>query len=89
MLVEQDEDFSYLGFATIMSDTGLTKAEVRTACLSLAAKGLTSFARGLLTEDGLAAGSGYSATRLARVTDWRAQVGVAASAEGLTREESR
>ncbi len=51
--------------ATVASEAGLTKAETLVAQRSLAAKGLARFQRGLLDEDGMAAGSGYFLTRAA------------------------
>lgn len=54
--------------AAIAADAGVTKAEVLVAQRSLAAKGLARFTRGLLDEDGMAAGSGYFLTRAG--SDW-------------------
>jgi hypothetical protein len=50
------------GFAPLIEDTGLTRPEVRSACRSLAQKGLARFASGLWTEDYEPAGSGYGLT---------------------------
>ncbi len=53
-----DEENCY-PFAPIAQRTGLDRRRVRRACRSLARKGLTQFERGLWTEDGEPAGSGY------------------------------
>lgn len=50
-------------FSWIVDDTKLTLAQVRRSCRALRKKGLAEFYRGLMTEDGEAAGSGYSITR--------------------------
>lgn len=52
--------FSYLAFAPIQAETGLTRKDVRRACRSLTRKGLAEFGSGLWTEVGYPAGSGYS-----------------------------
>lgn len=56
-------DFNYLPFKSIAERSHLRRAVVRRCCRSLKRKGLAAFARGLWTEDGLPAGSGYGATR--------------------------
>jgi hypothetical protein len=61
------EDAFYSCFAPIMAETALSRREVRRACRSLARKGLAKYERGLWSEDGGPAGSGYSATRKAVV----------------------
>ena len=55
--------------ATVAAEAGLTKAETLVAQRGLASKGLARFQRGLLDEDGTAAGSGYFLTRAAMY--WR------------------
>lgn len=55
--------FSAFGFRSLVSMTGLERKVVRRACRSLARKGLAEFHKGLWTEDGEPAGSGYSATK--------------------------
>lgn len=50
-------------FRRIGEDLGLKTGTVRSACQSLARKRLMEFKRGLLDEDGMAAGSGYGCTR--------------------------
>lgn len=57
------EDFGYIGFAGVSRRTRLSRREVRRACRSLTRKGLAQFARGLWTENGRTAGSGYAATK--------------------------
>jgi hypothetical protein len=51
-----------LYFRTIAKETDLREAEVRKAVRALARKGLAEYHRGLFTEDGEAAGSGYCCT---------------------------
>jgi hypothetical protein len=51
-----------LPFSYIEGDTKLNTKEVRKACRSLRMKGFAQFYRGLMTEDGEVAGSGYSIT---------------------------
>lgn len=50
-------------FAGIGEHTGLDRKVIRRACRSLARKGLTEFHRGLWTEDGAPAGSGYGTSK--------------------------
>jgi predicted transcriptional regulator len=64
-LVDQYEDH-YACFATIASDANIELSCVRRTVRSLARKGLAEYAKGLWTEDGAPAGSGYRATRLGR-----------------------
>jgi len=51
----------YLSFLQIQDglDDALDIKEIRKACRSLRDKGLASYMRGLMTEDGEVAGSGY------------------------------
>lgn len=51
------------GFAPLARFTKLERNIVRRCCRSLARKGLTSFERGLWSEGGEPAGSGYGLTR--------------------------
>lgn len=51
-----------LSFKAIEKRTALSRKAVRTACRSLAGKGLLHFSSGLMTEDGEVAGSGYGCT---------------------------
>src|SRR4051812_32496717 len=55
-------DFCFWNFAGLCKETGLDRAKIRRACRSLARKELAVFERGLWTEDGEPAGSGYGAT---------------------------
>jgi hypothetical protein len=56
-------DFGYRGFAYLTRETGLDRKVVRRACRSLARKGLAQYGRGLWSENGEPAGSGYAATK--------------------------
>lgn len=60
------EDFCFMRFSRITEETRLERAVVRRACRSLTRKGLAQFGRGLWTEDGEPAGSGYAATSAGR-----------------------
>lgn len=55
-----------LPFDYISDGTNLDRKAVRKACRSLARKGLAGFYRGLMTDDGEVAGSGYSITYYGR-----------------------
>ncbi len=55
-----------VSFNHISSETKLDRKAVRKACRSLARKGLAGYYRGLMTEDGEVAGSGYSITYAGR-----------------------
>jgi len=61
VLQKQSDDFSYLSFNMIGALTDLDRRTVRRACRLLARKGLARYGRGLWTEDGEPAGSGYAA----------------------------
>lgn len=50
-------------FSTIMFDTGLDRGAVRVCCRYLAKRGLAEFYRGLVTDEGEFAGSGYCITK--------------------------
>lgn len=58
-----DSDGSCYSFAGIMAETSLDRRSVRLACRSLKRKGFAEFHKGLWSEDGEPAGSGYCATR--------------------------
>jgi len=60
-LYEDTGDFGYRRFDDISANTGLDRRTVRRACRSLTRKGLAEYGRGLWTEDGEPAGSGYRA----------------------------
>lgn len=49
-------------FKTIVEETGLTTAQVRRSVRACARKGLVELHRGLFTDDGMIAGSGYGIT---------------------------
>lgn len=61
--IRREYDSFYLGFDAIMQRSGLDRETVRLACRSLAKQGLAEYRRGLWTEDGEMAGSGYGCTR--------------------------
>lgn len=63
-LTAVSDDYSFLAFKTISKRTRLPRERVRRACRSLTRKGLAKYQRGLWTEDGTPAGSGYAATQL-------------------------
>lgn len=50
-------------FRPIAAETGLDRQRVRRACRSLARKGLTEYVRGLWSDSGEPAGSGYCCTK--------------------------
>ena len=60
-------DDYYIGFKFLSVNTGLDVAEVRRLVRALARKGLAAYGRGLWSEDGGPAGSGYRCTKLGRV----------------------
>jgi hypothetical protein len=68
------EDGLYYGFAWIVQETKLDRPTVRRACRSLARKGLTEYGRGLWNDAGEPCGSGYRATKLARISPRSPQV---------------
>ena len=57
------EDFCFLAFRPLCRRTKLNRNQVRRCCRSLKRKGLAEYGRGLWTEDGEVAGSGYACTR--------------------------
>jgi predicted transcriptional regulator len=61
-----DELFGYLSFKSIAKRSGLDIKHVRRTVRSLARKGLAEYGRGLWTEDGQVAGSGYCITDAGR-----------------------
>jgi hypothetical protein len=58
-----NDEFGYLSFAGIASRSGLDRKIIRRSVRALARKGLAEYGRGLWTEEGTLAGSGYCATR--------------------------
>lgn len=65
-LADCGEDFGYLSFATIARRSGIEPGNARRVTRSLARKGLAEFGKGLWTDDGRPAGSGYCATEAGR-----------------------
>lgn len=61
VLREESGDFGFLNFDRLSSETGFDRKAVRRACRFLARKGLAVYGKGLWTEDGEPAGSGYAA----------------------------
>lgn len=57
-----ENDWRAYYFRTVSKKACVTLAEARRACRSLTKKGLAQYERGLFTEDGETAGSGYRAT---------------------------
>ena len=66
ILVGAPVDFDSFSFRPLMKRLRLSRGEVRRLCRSLCRKGLAEFNSGLWFEDGGPAGSGYSASALAR-----------------------
>jgi hypothetical protein len=56
------DDFGYASFKMIAAESGLDPKCVRRTVRSLARKGFAEYGRGLWTEDGTPAGSGYRCT---------------------------
>jgi hypothetical protein len=61
LFLREDPDLCY-SFQVIMYETGLTREQVRHACQRLRRMQYTRFVRGLMTDEGQFAGSGYGAT---------------------------
>lgn len=57
------EDFCFLSFAGIASRSDIDPKKIRRSVRSLARKGLAQYGRGLWTDDGEVAGSGYACTK--------------------------
>lgn len=66
VLSEGTEDFGYFGFDTLSRRTQFERRQVRLDVRRMARKGWTQFGKGLWTEDGEPAGSGYCITDLGR-----------------------
>lgn len=60
------EEYDVMGFKQIARESGLDISVIRRTVRALARKGHTVFVRGCMTEDGVAAGSGYGLTKLGR-----------------------
>lgn len=65
-LNECGEDFAFLSFRTLSSRTGIDRRQVRLDVRRMARKGWTQYGRGLWTDDGEMAGSGYAITDAGR-----------------------
>lgn len=59
---KRDGEFCYLSFRAIAAESNLDIKHVRRTVRSLAYKGLTQYARGLVTDAGEMAGAGYACT---------------------------
>lgn len=66
IMADAEPDMGYFGFDTLSKRTAIEKRLVRTDCRRLARKGLAKFGRGLWTDDGEPAGSGYAITDAGR-----------------------
>lgn len=66
-LVTREHGDLCVAFDYLIGETKLERAIVRRACRSLRSKGLAEFYRGLVTEDGEMAGSGYCISRAGQV----------------------
>lgn len=65
-LNEGTEDFGYFGFDTLSRRTQLERRQVRLDVRRMARKGWTQFGKGLWSDCGEPAGSGYAITDLGR-----------------------
>lgn len=68
VLGEAGEDFPYFTFDCIASLARLPRQRVRFCCRAMARKGLTQYGKGLWTDDGRPAGSGYAITESGRAS---------------------
>lgn len=81
-MAERDPRCEYgYHFATIESWTDLTRKQVSRACKALRRLGFVRFQRGMWTDDGAPAGSGYCVTK-AGVTWWETKEVAALQQEG-------
>lgn len=62
----EDDEWRAYYFRHVEKATGLTRSQTRRACRTLAGKRLAKYERGLFTEDGEVAGSGYRCTPAGR-----------------------
>lgn len=92
LVAQQDyTDFGYLGFDGIKYHlveaglTGLSRGEIRRACLSLRDKQFARYGKGLFTEDGDLAGSGYCCTKAGKEF-WDRELPTAADVRGILSE---
>lgn len=58
-----DLEFAHFSFAGLGAETGLDRTQVKRAVRRLARMGFAKMRRGLWTEDGTPAGSGYACTK--------------------------
>lgn len=65
-LCQVDGDFAFMSFASVARRSGLPPCDVRRSVRALARKGFAAFGKGLWTDDGTPAGSGYCATEAGR-----------------------
>ena len=66
VLAEADEDYGYFGFDSLSRQTQMDRRQVRLDVRRMARKGLTQFGKGLWTDEGGLAGSGYAITESGR-----------------------
>ena len=66
VLADAGEDFGYFGFKSLSCQTQIDRRQVRLDVRRMARKGLTQFGKGLCTDDGDFAGSGYAITDAGR-----------------------
>lgn len=65
-LATAGEDYGYFNFNSLSSLTGIERRQIRIDVRRLARKGLTQYGKGLWTEEGELAGSGYAITPAGR-----------------------
>lgn len=63
-------DYPFMGFKSIAASCSLPPGLVRRTVRALARKGLAEYRRGLWTDEGTPAGSGYCATDAGRHLYW-------------------
>ncbi|MGB3042513.1 MAG: hypothetical protein WBB98_04945 [Xanthobacteraceae bacterium] len=66
VLAEAGEDYGYFGFDSLSRQTQIERRQVRLDVRRMARKGLTKFDKGLWTDEGELAGSGYAITPAGR-----------------------
>jgi hypothetical protein len=66
IMADAAEDFGYFNFDTLSKRTAIEKRIVRLDCRRMARKGLTEYGKGLCTDEGEFAGSGYTITEAGR-----------------------
>ena len=65
-LNEGGEDFGYFSFKGIAGRSGVPLTHIRRHVRALARAGLAEYGRGLWSDDGMPAGSGYAITKAGR-----------------------